>query len=159
VVFLFTEFPLRQQISCLFYFPRLRYFVSHEHTLGNLEVIIYFHFRKAISSVQGRFYADSNSKKSNSMFPSRRLSHASGCPSMSRSFEQFKVTSVWTSWQQVQTLLRELSIAQPDKKKNKRKRKNNNNNNKALAIMPWLFNLMGIPLNFEILSHCTLELI
>jgi hypothetical protein len=33
VVFLFTEFPLRQQISCLFYFPHLRYFVTHEHTL------------------------------------------------------------------------------------------------------------------------------
>jgi hypothetical protein len=47
--------------------------------------------------------------------------------------------------------LRELSIAQSDQKK---KRKN-----KALAIMPWLFNLMGIPMNFEILNHCTLELI
>jgi hypothetical protein len=42
VVFLFTEFPLRQQISCLFYFPHLRYFVAHEHTLGYLEVNIYF---------------------------------------------------------------------------------------------------------------------
>jgi hypothetical protein len=42
VVFLFTEFPLHQQISCLFYFPYLRYFIAHEHTLGNLEVIIYF---------------------------------------------------------------------------------------------------------------------
>jgi len=41
VVFLFTEFPLRQQISSLFYFPHLRYFVAHEHTLGYLEVIIY----------------------------------------------------------------------------------------------------------------------
>jgi hypothetical protein len=37
VVCLFTEFPLRQQISCLFYFPHLRYFVAHEHTLGNFE--------------------------------------------------------------------------------------------------------------------------
>jgi hypothetical protein len=46
--------------------------------------------------------------------------------------------------------LRELSIAQSDQKKKK---------NKALAIMPWLFNLMGIPVNFEIFSHCTLELI
>jgi len=27
------------QISCLFYFPHLRYFATHEHTLGNLEVI------------------------------------------------------------------------------------------------------------------------
>jgi hypothetical protein len=34
VVFLFTELPLHQQISCLFYFPHLRYFVAHEHTLG-----------------------------------------------------------------------------------------------------------------------------
>jgi hypothetical protein len=39
---------------------------------------------------------------------------------------------------------------------NKKKRKREN---KALAILPWLFNLMGIPMNFEILSHCTLELI
>jgi hypothetical protein len=31
------------QISCLFYFLHLRYFATHEHTLGNLEVIIYFH--------------------------------------------------------------------------------------------------------------------
>jgi len=42
VVFLFTEFPLRQQISCLFYFPYLRYFVGHEHTLVNLEVMYLF---------------------------------------------------------------------------------------------------------------------
>jgi hypothetical protein len=51
--------------------------------------------------------------------------------------------------------LRELSIAQSDKKKKKGKKKEN----KALAIMPWSFNLMGIPVNFKILSHCTLELI
>jgi len=43
VIFLFTEFSLCQQMSCQFYFPHLRYFVAHEHTLGNLEVIIYFH--------------------------------------------------------------------------------------------------------------------
>jgi hypothetical protein len=42
VVFLFIEFPLRQQISYLFYFTHLRYFVAHEHTLGCLEVIILF---------------------------------------------------------------------------------------------------------------------
>jgi hypothetical protein len=41
VFFLFTEFSLRQQISCLFYFPHLRYFVAQEYTLGNLEVIIF----------------------------------------------------------------------------------------------------------------------
>jgi hypothetical protein len=40
------------------------------------------------------------------------------------------------------------------KKEKKKKREN-----KTLAIMPWLFNLMGILVNFEILSHCTLELI
>jgi hypothetical protein len=50
--------------------------------------------------------------------------------------------------------LRELSIAQSDQKKKKEKKEN-----KALTIMPWSFNLMGIPANFEILSHCTLELI
>jgi hypothetical protein len=43
VVFFFTEFPLRQQISCVFYFLHLRYFVTHEYTLDCLEVIIYFH--------------------------------------------------------------------------------------------------------------------
>jgi len=42
VVFLFTKFPLRQQISYLFYFSHLRYFVAYEHTLHNLEVNIYF---------------------------------------------------------------------------------------------------------------------
>jgi hypothetical protein len=52
--------------------------------------------------------------------------------------------------------LRELSIAQPDQKKKKMKKREEN---KALTIMPWLFNLMGISVNFEILSHCTLELI
>jgi hypothetical protein len=46
--------------------------------------------------------------------------------------------------------LRELSIAQLDQKRKE---------NKALAIMPWLFSLMGIPVNFKVLSHCTLELI
>jgi hypothetical protein len=53
--------------------------------------------------------------------------------------------------------LRELSIAQSDQKKKKEEKKNREN--KALAIMPWSFNLMGILVNFEILSHCTLELI
>jgi hypothetical protein len=53
--FLFTEFPLRQQISCLFYFQHLIYFIAHEHTLGNLEVIIYFQ----ISSENARDYAKS----------------------------------------------------------------------------------------------------
>jgi hypothetical protein len=48
--------------------------------------------------------------------------------------------------------LRELSIAQFDQKKKKKE-------NKALAIMPWSFNLIGILVNFEILSHCILELI
>jgi hypothetical protein len=47
--------------------------------------------------------------------------------------------------------LRELSIPQADQKKKKE--------NKVLTVMPWLFNLMGIQVNFERLSHCTLELI
>jgi hypothetical protein len=49
--------------------------------------------------------------------------------------------------------LRKLSIAQPEQKRERERE------NKALAIMPWLFNLMGIPVNFVILSHCTLGLI
>jgi hypothetical protein len=59
VVFRFTEFPLRQQISCLFYFPHLRYFVAHEHTLGNLEVIIYF--QKGNTKIS--FYANESEVK------------------------------------------------------------------------------------------------
>jgi hypothetical protein len=43
-------------------------------------------------------------------------------------------------------------------KRKKKENKEKKNENKALAIMPWSFNLMGIPVNFEILSHCTLEL-
>jgi hypothetical protein len=38
------------------------------------------------------------------IFQSGRPSHASGCPLVSRSFEQFKVASVWTSWQHIRTL-------------------------------------------------------
>jgi hypothetical protein len=38
--------------------------------------------------------------------------------------------------------LRELSIAQPTQR---RKRK------KKMLILPWLFHLIGIPMNFEIL--------
>jgi hypothetical protein len=52
--------------------------------------------------------------------------------------------------------LRELSIAPPDQKKRKKRKEKEN---KALAMMPWSFNLMEIPVNFEILSHCTLKLI
>jgi hypothetical protein len=56
--------------------------------------------------------------------------------------------------------LRELSIAQSDHKKiKKNKKEKRERENKAFAIIPWSFNLMGIPVNFEILSHCTLELI
>jgi hypothetical protein len=40
--------------------------------------------------------------------------------------------------------LRELSIAQPDKRE-KKKMKN--------IIMPWLFHLMEILVNFEVLNH------
>jgi hypothetical protein len=55
VVFLFIEFPLRQQISCLFYFPHLRYFVAHEHTLGCLEVIFYFQLVLELGTLCLRF--------------------------------------------------------------------------------------------------------
>jgi hypothetical protein len=56
--------------------------------------------------------------------------------------------------------LRELSIEQSDQKRKekKKKKKKKKKKNKALAIMPWL-NLMGILVNFEILSYYTLELI
>jgi hypothetical protein len=74
-------------------------------------------------SIQGRFCADSNSEKSNILFPSGRLSKASRrsslsniCPddvvilsrhpSASRTFEQFKVASVRMSWQHVCMLIR-----------------------------------------------------
>jgi hypothetical protein len=55
VVFLFIEFPLRQQISFLFYFQHLRYFVAHEHTLGCLEDIIYFQIVSKIGTLWLRF--------------------------------------------------------------------------------------------------------
>jgi hypothetical protein len=54
--------------------------------------------------------------------------------------------------------LRELSIEQSDQKRKEKKKKKKKKKNKALAIMPWL-NLMGILVNFEILSYYTLELI
>jgi len=74
-------------------------------------------------SIQGRFCADSNSEKSDPLFLSGQPSKASGrslvsnihpdamaipsgLPSMSRIFEQFKVASVRTSWQHVQTHIR-----------------------------------------------------
>jgi hypothetical protein len=73
-------------------------------------------------SVQGRFYANSNLEKSDPLFssecPSKEsrcssvnnirlddVAISSGCPSVSKSFEQFKVTSVWTSRQRVRTLI------------------------------------------------------
>jgi len=80
-------------------------------------------FQKAILEILGRFCANSNSKKSDPLFSSRQPSKAfgrslvsnirpddvaipSGLPSMSRSFKQFKVASVRTSWKHVQTLYR-----------------------------------------------------
>jgi hypothetical protein len=51
--------------------------------------------------VQRRFWADSNSEKLDLKFPSGQPSHASGCPSVSRSFEQFdeyQVLYIWTPW-------------------------------------------------------------
>jgi hypothetical protein len=49
--------------------------------------------------------------------------------------------------------LRELSIAQPDQKKKKKKKI------KLLLLCLGHLILMGIPMNFEILNYCTLELI
>jgi len=82
-------------------------------------------FKKAISSVQGRFCADSNSEKSDPKLlsgqPSITSGHfsvsnirpddvakPSGRPSVSRSFEQFKFAYVRTSWQHVRMLFRVL---------------------------------------------------
>jgi hypothetical protein len=42
--------------------------------------------------------------------------------------------------------LRKLSIAQPEKKKEIKKKNGN-------IIIPWLFHLIGIPVNFEVLNH------
>jgi hypothetical protein len=64
------------------------------------------HFRKVFQDAQRRFCADSNSKKSNPKFLSGRPSHAFGCLSMFRRFEQFKVASVRTSWQHVRMHIR-----------------------------------------------------
>jgi hypothetical protein len=80
-------------------------------------------FTSTISSVQGRFCVDSNSEKSNPIFPSGRPSKVStrssvsniclddvaipsGVPSMSWRFKQFKFAYVWMSWQRVRTLFR-----------------------------------------------------
>jgi hypothetical protein len=43
-------------------------------------------FREGYFSIQRRFYADSNSEKSDPLFPSGRLSKTSRHPSVSRSF-------------------------------------------------------------------------
>jgi hypothetical protein len=55
VAFLFTEFLLRQQISCLLQIPHLRYFVAHKHTLGYLEVNIYFQLVSELGTLCFRF--------------------------------------------------------------------------------------------------------
>jgi hypothetical protein len=52
--------------------------------------------------------------------------------------------------------LRELSIAQPDQKKKKKIKKKKI---KLLLLCLGHLILMGIPMNFEILNYCTLELI
>jgi hypothetical protein len=78
----------------------------------------YHRLQEGYFSVQGRFYANSNSEKSDPLFPSRRpnkmfrrssvnnirlndVAIPSRRPSMSRRFEQFKVASVQRSWQHV----------------------------------------------------------
>jgi hypothetical protein len=42
VVFLLTEFPLRQQNICVFQILQFKYFVAHYYTLGKLEVNFIF---------------------------------------------------------------------------------------------------------------------
>jgi hypothetical protein len=64
------------------------------------------HFRKVVQDVKRRFRVDSNSEKSDPKIPFGRPSHASGRPSVSRKFEQFKVASIRTSWQHVRTNIR-----------------------------------------------------
>jgi hypothetical protein len=64
------------------------------------------HFRKVVQDAQRRFYADSKLEKSDPKLPSGWPNHASGRPSVSRSFEQFKIASVWTSRQRADTLIR-----------------------------------------------------
>jgi hypothetical protein len=73
-------------------------------------------FKKDVSEISERFCADSNSEKLDPLFQSRRSSVSNIRPddmtipsrrlSVSRSFEQFKVASVRTSWQHVRTLFK-----------------------------------------------------
>lgn len=63
-------------------------------------------FRYVLQEVQRRFCVDSKSKMSDPKLPSERLIHASGCPLVSRRFEQFKLASIRTSQQRVRTLFR-----------------------------------------------------
>jgi hypothetical protein len=80
-------------------------------------------FKRAISEILEIFYVDSNSEKSDPLFPAWRPSKASGrssvsnihlddvvipsgLPSMSRRFELFRLASVRTSWQHVWMLFR-----------------------------------------------------
>jgi hypothetical protein len=57
--------------------------------------------------------------------------------------------------------LRELSIAQIEKKKKikRKKEKKKKKKKKNNIIMPWLFHLIGIPVNFEVLDHVHWNLI
>jgi hypothetical protein len=64
------------------------------------------HFRKVVQDAQRRFYANSNLEKSNPKISFGQPSHVYGHPSVFRRFEQFKVASVWTSWQHVRTLIK-----------------------------------------------------
>jgi hypothetical protein len=58
-----------------------------------------------LQEVQRIFCVDSNSEKLDPKLPFGQPSHASGLPSMSRSFELFKVAPVRTSQQHVRTLI------------------------------------------------------
>jgi hypothetical protein len=56
-----------------------------------------FILEKWFKMLKKRFCADSKSEKSDPKLLFGRLSYVSECPSMSRNFEQFKVTSVQMS--------------------------------------------------------------
>jgi hypothetical protein len=62
--------------------------------------------RKVFQDAQRRFCVDSKLEKLDPKLSSGRPSHAFGCPLVFRSFELFKVASVWTSRQCAWMLIR-----------------------------------------------------
>jgi hypothetical protein len=88
MVFLFTEFPLHQQISCLFQIPHLRYFVAHKHTLGYLEVDIYFQLVLEDGTLCSRFIFLECDLLLTSLFIMEKGELQSMCDKL---FEQFEI--------------------------------------------------------------------